>query len=174
MNIKSERIKLRAIEDYDEELLYALINDPEIEKNTTGNSFPVSISKQREWIKQQQLNSSATTLRTIIEDNNSKEAIGTLILSDIDYKNGTAELHIKILNKFQRKGYATESVDLISKYASKELRLHSIYVNILKSNINSQNLFKKCGFELDGYLRDRVFKDGQFQDLASFSRILGE
>lgn len=174
MIISNSKIKLRAIEDTDVELLHTLINDEEIESMTGGTSFPVSRYKQEQWIKSQQLSNDDTILRVIIEDNATNQAVGTLILSDIDYKNANAEIHIKLLGKFQGNGYATSSIKLMEKYACETLRLHAVYANILRKNIPSINLFEKNNYKLDGFLKDRVFKSGQFQDVASYTKILGE
>ena len=47
-----------------------------------------------------------------------KTGIGTIILSNIDMKNGTAEVHVKLAVANNRgKGYGTDAVNTIVKYA---------------------------------------------------------
>src|SRR5690554_3171 len=104
MIIKGERIILRAIEPEDKDLLLNIINDHETEYLLGGWSFPVSHKNQLDWINT--LKDDKSNLRCIIQTNE-KKSIGTVILSDIDYKNGNAAIHIKIggENEYRGKGY---------------------------------------------------------------------
>ena len=95
MNIYGKSIVLRAISESDASLLLQMINDPETERMLGGSSFPVSMSAQQSWIQRQANNSDV--LRCIIADRSDAEAaLGTVILSDIDRKNGCAQVHIKM------------------------------------------------------------------------------
>lgn len=102
--------------------------------------------------------------------------IGMIVLSDIDYKNGTAEIHIKLINSMinRRKGYGYDSLKTILLYGFQELRLNCIYSNVLEYNTPSQNLFKKLGFKQEGILRERIYKNNQYNNLLSFSIKAGE
>lgn len=172
MNIINNKIILRSIETEDRSLLHELINDPNIERSVGGWSFPVSNYKQEKWIESQQLSNSDSLLRLIIADKSSNEGVGTLILSDIDYKNGSAEIHIKISNQHQGKGFAMSSLTTIIEYCKSELRLHSLYAKILEDNVGSRKLFESNGFILDGLERERIFKNGRFNNVAIYTLIL--
>lgn len=171
MNIYGENIVLRAISETDAPLLLQMINDPDTERMLGGSSFPVSMSAQQSWIQGQANNSDM--LRCIIADRAAEEAgLGTVILSDIDRKNGCAQVHIKMGTENCRgKGYGTDALNTIVAYAFNEMRLHCIYADILEYNTASQRLFEKCGFHKDGILRSRVFKSGTFVDVYTYSRL---
>ena len=51
MKDKTGSITLRAIQEKDLLLLNQLINDPEINKKTVGESKPVTMKQQYEWFK---------------------------------------------------------------------------------------------------------------------------
>ncbi len=171
MNIIGEKIILRAICNKDSQLLLDLINDPDTEKMLGGYSFPVSAEGQEKWIAN--LSNRADLLRCIVAcKGDENTGLGTVILSDIDYKNGTAQIHIKLAKDIGRgKGYGTDAVNTMVNYAFNELRLNCIYADVLEYNTPSQNLFKKCGFQQDGVLRARVYKNGNYINVISFSRI---
>ena len=171
MNIVGEKVILRAMEETDKEMFLELINDPETEKMIGGLSFPVSTLEQEQWIKNQIGNRSV--LRCVIaKKENPGEGLGTIILSDIDYRNGVAQVHIKISPKRGRnQGYGTDALRTISKYAFDELRLNSLYADVLSYNVVSQKLFIKCGFKMDGILRQRVYKNGGYVDIYSYSLL---
>lgn len=172
MNIVGERIYLRAIELSDKEVLLNIINDEEIERELGGWSFPVSNLSQEEWIKSLKQNDKTLRCMVVIKDDD--RVIGTVILSDIDYKNGTAEIHIKLCKQIISKGYGTETINLVVNYAFNELRLNCIYAHINSYNDKSQKLFEKCGFEREGILRDRIFKKGTYHNVYSYSLLKGD
>lgn len=171
MIIEGERIVIRAIEKEDNAVLLSMINDPDIERMIGGASWPVSKIEQEHWFEQQ-INKGSDVRRGIIALKSNNQAIGTVILSDIDNKNGVAEIHIKIVGKgYQGMGYGTEAIKTTVQYAFKEMRLNCIYALVLTNNEPSIKLFEKCGFSKEGLLKARVFKGGQFWDQYSFSIV---
>ena len=173
MNIFGEQIILRAVELKDCPILLELINDPETEYMVGGWSFPVSYQTQVDWLSS--LSKAKDTLRCIIESKEDKIAIGTIILSAIDYKNGNAEVHIKISNNGIRgRGYGYDAVSTLVKYAFNELRLNCIFARVSNHNVASKNLFNKCGFVQEGLLRERLFKRGQYVDIVVLSILNGK
>lgn len=174
MIIRGEKVILRAVSLKDTDLLLDLINDPETERMLGGSSYPVSKEEQERWITNQF--GRKDILRVIVATANEMDrGLGTVILSDIDSRNGVAQIHIKMHREVGRgKGYGTDAVKAIVHYAFNEMRLNCIYADILEYNIPSQKLFKKCGFHQDGILRSRVYKDGKYFNLISYSLCAGE
>lgn len=170
MNISGENVLLRAIDEKDCELLREMMNDSETEYFLGGWSFPLSKADQQNWFESQHM--SKNTLRVMIDTGDI--TVGTAILSDIDYKNGSAQIHIKLHGVENRhKGYGTDAITALCNYAFMELRLHCIYAEVSQHNIPSQRLFAKCGFEQEGVLRDRLFKKGKYIDVVLFSKLGG-
>ena len=89
MIIDANSVILRAIEENDLPLLQAMINDPAIERLTGGYCFPVSADRQRRWFDNYD---QQKDLRCMIQIKNGA-TIGMIMLTDIDWKNRTAQLH---------------------------------------------------------------------------------
>lgn len=173
MNIYGEKIVLRAIEPGDCALLLEMINDPETEKMLGGSSFPVSATAQAKWISDQMGRNDV--LRCIVADmNNPDQGVGTVILSDIDQKNGVAQVHIKLGKNCRGMGYGTDALQAVVDYAFRQMRLHCIYAHVLEYNEASQKLFRKCGFQREGRLRARAYKNGAYVDAISYSIVNDE
>lgn len=171
MNIKGKNVLIRAIEMDDAPLLLDMINDPETENMLGGYSFPVSEHQQVAWINS--LTSDPRTFRGMIEVEG--KAIGTVILTDIDHKNGTAEFHIKLgTGNVRGKGYGVDTCKAIIKYAFKELRLNCVHSTVRADNIPSQKMLLKSGFIKEAVLRQRLYKKGEYLDVISFSILAGE
>lgn len=171
MNIHGEKTILRAVGIQDVDMLLALINDPDTERMLGGNSFPISREAQLKWISS--LENERDILRCIISEiENPEQGLGTIILSDIDMKNGIAQVHIKLAGENGRhRGYGTDALQAIVKYAFNEMRLNCVYAEVLAYNTPSQKLFEKCGFYKEGIMRSRVFKMGKYVDVVSYSRL---
>lgn len=173
MLIYGEKIVLRAVEKADNTMLLSLINDPDTEMMLGGSSWPVSESDQLKWFEHQE--HSRDVLRCIVALQNDGRALGTIILSDIDQKNATGHIHIKMLKDGGRgRGYGTDAVKTMVRYAFEELRLNCIYANILAYNDASIKLFERCGFKKDGVLRQHVYKKGKFVDMLAYSILITE
>ncbi len=167
MNIYGEHVILRALEPDDNDMLLELINDPETESVIGGKSWPTSMQHQRKWLAEQEDNN--TVFRCAIISKESNDAIGTLILNEINWQNGTAQIHIKMAkNGVRGKGYGTDAVRTAVNYSFDEMRLHCIYAYILDTNEVSRHMFEKCGFKPEGILHDRVYKGGRYIDLHSY------
>ena len=172
MNIYGEKVLLRAIEPGDNALLLEMINDPATEKMLGGGSFPISEVSQAKWIADQ--TGRNDVLRCIVADRNVPEhGVGTVILSDIDQKNGVAQVHVKLAPSCRGKGYGTDALRALVNYAFTQMRLHCVYAHVLSYNEPSQKLFVKCGFQKEGVLRARAFKDGCYVDVISYSIVNG-
>lgn len=159
---------LRAIEPEDSAMLLRLINDPDTEQMLGGSSFPVSAASQAKWMEQQRTRDDVLRCVIVLPDKQD-EGLGTVILSDIDQKNGTAQIHLKLDASARNKGYGTDAVCALTNYAFRQLRLQCIYADILSYNEVSQRLFTKCGFQREGVLRSRVYKGGKYCDIISYS-----
>lgn len=168
MNIKGEQVLLRAIEPKDNPMLMDMINDGDTEYMLGGWSFPVSQKNQEDWTNN--LKNDKGILRCVIEVNG--EAVGVVMLTDIDYKNGNAEVHIKLsFNQVRGKGFGSDALKTIVHYAFSELRLKCIYARVSEHNSISRHMFKKCGFSEEGVMKCRLYKHGKYIDVISFSKI---
>jgi RimJ/RimL family protein N-acetyltransferase len=169
MNIIGEKVLLRAIELSDKEVLLDIINDSNTEHSLGGWSFPVSSLNQEEWIKSQK--PSENILRCMVSDKRDNKTLGTAIMSALDYKNGNAEIHIKLISNARGKGYGADAINTLIQYAFNELRLNCVYAHVNAYNVASQKLFERCGFVKEGVLRNRIYKKGEFHDVIVFSIV---
>ena len=173
MIIKNGCAILRAIEEKDFDLLFYLINAPEIEEKTVGWHLPISSNEQRNFMANYR--NSNTDFRLMIELSNGK-TIGMISLTQIDWKNRTATIGYKISASFEDriKGDMKDAINGLLKYAFFELGLNCIISEILEDNIFSLKLAKKMHFVEEGILRERVYKQGKFKNQLIFSMLKSE
>lgn len=90
------------------------------------------------------------------------EYVGNVNLHSIDRENGTFSISFYFLNKYRKKGYATNAVALIVHYAFNELRLNKLNVSVNEGNAPSETLIQKIGCKKEGVFKENVFYDGKY------------
>jgi len=171
--LESEKIKLRALEPEDVDLLQKW------ENNTTlwhlSNTYaPFSKYILRKYIENSHQDIfEAKQLRLIIDINKAPyKSIGAIDLFDFDPFNLRAGLGILINDVEDRaKTYGSESLKLIIDYAFNCLKLHQLYCNISIENLTSIKLFEKQGFVKSGEKKDWINKGGEWENEAIFQLI---
>lgn len=163
MNIYGKKVMLRAMEKTDLELVRQLFNDPDVEHNVVGWSFPLSSYQQEKWFEMHY--SENNSFRFIIETFEG-ETVGVATLVDIDWKNRRAEHGIKILKMENRhKGIGTDAVMAIMRYAFDELQLIRLDGAWFEDNVASKNMYMKCGWKEEGLRKKYIYKNGKYKDL---------
>jgi len=170
--MKCEKIKLRALEPEDLELLY------EWENNDSNWIISNTISPFSKYILKRYLENSHKSiyetgqLRLMIDQIPDKVTIGTIDIFDFDPFHKRAGLGILIANEsYRRQGYASMSLKCLIKYCFETLQLHQLYCNILENNPESMDLFKKQGFVQTGIKKDWVKTSDKYLDEFIFQLI---
>lgn len=173
MVIKNGCVTLRAVEETDFDLLFYLINAPEIECMTENFHLPISSSEQKKWM--QNYSNTMSDIRLMIELNNGN-TIGMIMLNDIDLINGSAGISYKISASPQDRipGDITDAIDGMLNFAFNELRLNCVISATLDYNVFSLKLMRKMHFTQEGVLRKRIYKNGEFHDQIIFSILSSE
>lgn len=170
MILENGCVKLRAIEERDFDILYNMLQSPEIEKAMGHCTVPISPEQQKDWMSKYR--NTDTQIRLMIELQNGN-TIGVVMLFDIDRNNGTAEMGYKILaEKSERiKGDIDCALNILLEYAFDFLRLNCIYSRTLVNNIPSEKLLDRLGFSIEGTLKQRIYQEGKYYDMHSFSMV---
>ncbi len=161
--IVGNKVRFRALEDEDQPLLVAWLNDPEISRLVGGFSFPASLSAQREWFARAK--SDAKNQRWMVESL-AGEPLGLTGLWEIDWQNRHALTALKLGSPAARgKGYGTDAIMTLMAYAFFQVGLNRLWSEILTYNIGSYKAYvERCGFRVEGVNRQHVYRDGQFHD----------
>ncbi|MEH2332158.1 GNAT family N-acetyltransferase [Nostoc sp.] len=64
----------------------------------------------------------------------------------------------------QGKGYMTEGLKSATQYLFQELNFHRVMANYMPHNRRSGNVLKRLGFVIEGYARDYLLINGQWED----------
>jgi [ribosomal protein S5]-alanine N-acetyltransferase len=72
---------------------------------------------------------------------------------------------------YTRRGYMTAAVAALIPYAFTTLRLHRMEAACIPTNAASISLLEKTGFEREGYAREYLCINGQWQDHLLYARL---
>lgn len=150
----NEQICLRAVEPEDLDFMYAVENDPR-HWMVSGVTEPYSRYTLRRYIETTQNDLYADRqLRLVIVNLQSGHQIGAVDLSDYDPYHQRAAVGIVIEASSRCQSYGTQTLNLLCEYSFGYLHLHQLYAYVASDNVPSLSLFRKCGFEDCGELKD--------------------
>lgn len=103
------------------------------------------------------------------------EAIGVMMLDDIRWTHRTAWLALGIGEPAYRgRGYGTDAMRLILRYAFGELNLHRVQLTVFSYNAPAIRLYERIGFVREGVYREALLRGGQRHDLLLYGLLEDE
>ncbi len=147
------RLRLRALEPDDLEVLYAIENDTTLWR-LSNTTVPYSKECLRQFIltttadifADKQLHLVVETAPAATEPAAAPAIVGIVSLVNFDPRNSRAEVAIVILEKYRHRGYATHILSHLIDYTERFLHIHSLYAVIPADNSASRQLFHHVGF----------------------------
>jgi RimJ/RimL family protein N-acetyltransferase len=92
--------------------------------------------------------------------------IGEIGLDGVSWSNGNAWVGISIGEKeYWGKGYGTDALQVLLRYAFTELNLHRINLTVFEYNPRAIRSYEKAGFVHEGRERKALLRGGQRWDM---------
>lgn len=88
----------------------------------------------------------------VLKEKENHTIIGLIYLKELDWNKKQGELAYAISYQVEGKGYMTETVEAVSKWALEELELETLQIIAHKSNTASVRVAEKCGFVWENVL----------------------
>ena len=137
MNIEGRTIRLRAVEPGDVDLMYEWENDCDIWP-VSGTTEPFSRHQLERFVERHQDIVGVLCdgqLRLIIETLLSSKPVGAIDLFEYDPIHRRAGIGILIYEQSDRgRGYASDAVETLCRYAHDTLRAHQLWCNVGADN----------------------------------------
>lgn len=169
--LNGERVRLRAVEPEDLEVMYEMENDPEM-WDISNFVEPYSRHLLREYIKQNRNDVFADKqLRLMVELRENATVAGTIDLDNFEPRHQRAGVGIAIRRAYRGQGIAREAVELLVDYANRFLRLHQLYAYIPVENEVSRRLFRAAGFREVAILDDWIWKEDRYVSVILSQRV---
>ena len=170
--MKGKKVSLGILIEEDAEFLYENINNPDIRKYLYTYRF-YTLDNEREFIKRQVgEEKSGNSYTFAIIENTSGKIYGVITLNINDIVSKIGILGYWLAKEYWNKGYTTEAVTLILKFAKESLNLRKIIASAFGENIGSQRVLEKNGFRRIGEYKEHIWTNGKYQDEVMFEKFL--
>ncbi len=165
---KSERIGLAVMERENIPEIYAMINDPEVNRFLRTPSSIWYLSGEYEWYDNLCRDANRNRVFPVI-NLETDQLLGLIGLHNIDFKNGFATVGYMYGKTFWGNGFATEALKLLMDYSFNVLNLRKLIASVFDSNIASKKVLENNGFNIIGkYTKHSYAPDAGYQDEILF------
>jgi RimJ/RimL family protein N-acetyltransferase len=167
-------VRLRAVELSDWETHYEWNKDTEAERAGYSIPFPTSREAVKRWAERAATNDQSTDEFHFQIETLAGELAGSINSHSCQPRHGTFAYGVMILEKHQRKGYASEGIILLLRYFFQERRYQKVNASVYSFNESSIRLHEDLGFQLEGRLRRMIYTRGQHYDELSYGMTVEE
>ena len=165
--LKSSKLKLRAVEPEDLDLMYLIENDTELWPLGQA-SVPFSHYALKQYIAESTNDFFHDRQLRLVIETAEGTSVGFVDLQNYDPLHHRAEVGIVVVPEQQRQGLATEALRLLAKYVSAHLGIHQLYALVPEDNTASVALFKKSGYKETATLQDWLNTPTGWQSVVVF------
>lgn len=165
-----EKVCLRAYKKEDIEKAYKFMNDAELKKFlVTTIPFPMTLWEEEVFIKSQKSNNNGN-YNFAITDTITGKYIGGCGIQQVNWLARVTTVGIMIGDKeYWGKGFGTDAMKVLIKFIFEEMNINKIRLNTFSFNERAIKCYKKCGFEVEGVLKNEIFKGGKYYDKVLMS-----
>ena len=125
------------------------MNNPKV-YSSIHFDIPVSLDNTIRWFENNQKNDNRADV--VFEEKGQLLAMGGL--TNINRETNKAELYVFVNPNLQKGGLGTQATKLLCKYGFENLYLDKIYLETNEDNHAAKRVYEKCGFQLEGILRN--------------------
>ena len=123
---------------------------------------PFSAKKIEEWVKKDLEESRPNSVFFLIREKAENRLIGEIGLDGIRWNHGDTFVGIGIGEReLWGKGYGTDAMRVMLRYAFTELNLHRVSLDVFEYNPRGIRSYEKAGFKVEGCHRGALNRDGR-------------
>jgi len=169
--LQGERVYLSPVNPDDAEQYTKWMNDPEVACNLGQHQNVISLRSERKFVEE--MAESGYDFAIVLDE--SDTLTGNISLEDIGNRDRCATLGLFIGDAENRgKGYGTEAIRLLLRYAFDTLNLHNVKLSVHADNAQGLACYRKVGFKEFGRRRGATFKNGAYVDVVYMDILPGE
>lgn len=153
-------VRIRRATEADQPALTGLRDDAEIDHFMGVDASPTA------WLwRHIPLGDQSAALTDLLVTTLDGLPIGLVSLWDRSVPHDAAELSIWLGAPYRNRGLGSEALRLALRYAFDDLELHKVYLRVLEYNHRARRAYEKCGFVVEGYLREEMQVNGAWHTL---------
>lgn len=167
--IEATRLHLRRLTMRDAQDVFAYSRDPLVAEHVLWEAHK-SVSETRGYIRymlrKYRYGEPSSWGICLNEDD---VVIGTIGFMWIQSENAAAEVGYSLSRAHWNKGYMTEALSALLRYAFEEMELNRIEAMHETTNPASGAVMRKCGMQREGTMHERLINKGRYVDVDLYS-----
>ncbi|PPK70254.1 GNAT family protein [Actinokineospora auranticolor] len=172
MSLTGTLVRLRALEPDDADLIWHWDQD-EGSMRWLVTSYPESRQAIRKRIEERVNGYERVVFG--IEELADGRLVGITALRDTNPENGRGTLDLYLgSTEDQGKGYGTDALRVLCRFAFNDMRLHAIGLTVVAENESARHVYRKVGFVEEGRTRETFRRDGELHDEVIMSLLARE
>jgi [ribosomal protein S5]-alanine N-acetyltransferase len=164
-DLKTSRLRLRPLKTSDDEDAFRLLSNPKTMKYYGSAPY-----KKIEHLRKQYIEVMTTRFRyrdgvtLVITMQDDDKPIGLINATLFDPAFKFTEISYILDPEHWGKGLATEAIRRAVKFFVEDMKIHKIRASFYGKNVASKRVLEKAGFIEEGYMRDNVQIEGEYED----------
>lgn len=169
--LNTERLTLRAFELSDASEVQRMAGSPQIAATTATIPHPYLDGMAEDWISQHlEWFEKGISVDFAIELKATNKLIGNISLM-INKTNHRAEIGYWVGEEYWNKGYCTEAMKEVIRYAFTARVINKITCRHIMTNPASGKVMLKSGLVQEGYLKQDIYKNGRYFDTLAYALL---
>lgn len=138
-------------------------------------ALPRSAKLIKEWLEKELGKDNPQLFMFAIRRLEDQQLIGEIDLDGVLWTHGESFVGIGLGEReYWGKGYGTDAMRVILKYAFSELNLYRVSLNVFDYNPRAKRSYEKAGFKEEGRCREFLLRDGKRYDLIFMGILRSE
>lgn len=171
LEITTDRLHLRPLQEADAEALFKYRSDPEISRYQQWE--PADLSEVKRFIKDNSELTPGKWLQLAICLRDNHELIGDCGLHTPRDRDHETELGISLAGEYQGIGYAAEALKAVIDHLFRVMGKHRVYASVDPRNLPSIKLLERVGMRKEAHFKKSLRFKGAWADDCIYA-VLGE
>jgi RimJ/RimL family protein N-acetyltransferase len=174
---EGEKIRFAAFDaEKDPEVFSKWTNDPEyLRKLDSEPARPLAPFHIKKKFEEMEKEAHRDFYYFVIRTKQDDRAIGFVHIRWIEWNHGNAHFNMGIGSREdRRKGYGSEALQMLMRYAFEELNLYRLTVQTMEYNTAAQKFLEKHGWQCEVRRREAIYRDGRYWDALTYGLLAEE
>ncbi|MFJ6687453.1 GNAT family N-acetyltransferase [Streptomyces sp. NPDC091294] len=160
--LTGDKTVLRPFTTEDADVMWEIINDPEVVRFTFEPSTELTLDRLRSWYGVR--TADPDRLDLAVTDRATGELVGEVVLYEWDPSARSCTFRTLMGPRGRGRGLGSEATRLIVGHAFEQVGLHRVQLEVYADNPRARRVYEKAGFVVEGVRREAALRGGEWVD----------
>ncbi|GAA2568119.1 MULTISPECIES: GNAT family N-acetyltransferase [Streptomyces] len=160
--LTGDKTVLRPFTVEDADVMWEIVNDPEVVRFTFEPTTELSLDRLRSWYGVR--TADPDRLDLAVTDRATGELVGEVVLYAWDPSARSCTFRTLLGPRGRGRGLGSEATRLVVGHAFEQVGLHRVELEVYADNPRARRVYEKAGFVVEGVRREAALRDGVWVD----------